>query len=98
MRGISMNRLTLDPPLGSLVRFHRKRARLSQVELSMMAGVSRKVVQDLEAGRDAVSWRHVLGVLEVLNVRLRPEGPLIGEWMPHTAPGTPDEEARGGDR
>jgi len=88
-----MTRLTLDPPLGSLVRFHRKRARLSQVELATMAGASRKVVQDLEAGRDAVSWRHVLGVLEVLNVRLRPEGPLVGEWLAQSEPGTPAEEA-----
>jgi DNA-binding XRE family transcriptional regulator len=75
-----------DIPLGSLVRFHRKRARLSQLELAMTAGVSRKVVQDLEGGRDAVSWRNVLAVLEVLNVRLRPEGPLVDEWMRETKP------------
>jgi len=87
-----------DLPLGSLVRFHRKRARLSQLELAMMAGVSRKVIQDLEGGRDAVSWRNVLAVLEVLNVRLRPEGPLVGEWMRETKPTdgeSPDDDEKG---
>lgn len=88
-----MNPSPLDPPLGSLVRFHRKRARLSQVELAAMAGVSRKVVQDIEVGRDAASWKNVLGILDVLNIRLRPEGPLIGEWLSQSAPLTSDDPA-----
>jgi len=88
-----MNPTPLDPPLGSLVRFHRKRARLSQVELAAMAGVSRKVVQDIEVGRDAASWKNVLGILDVLNIRLRPEGPLVGEWLSQSAALTPDEQA-----
>lgn len=83
----------LDPPLGSLVRFHRKRARLSQVELAAMAGVSRKVVQDIEVGRDAASWKNVLGILDVLNIRLRPEGPLVGEWLSQVAPLTLNDPA-----
>lgn len=77
-----------DLRLGSLVRFHRKRARLSQVELADMAGVSRKVVQDIEVGRDAASWKNVLGVLEVLNIRLNPEGPLIEEWRSQVMAGS----------
>lgn len=88
-----MNPTPLDPPLGSLVRFHRKRARLSQVELAAMAGVSRKVVQDIEVGRDAASWKNVLGILDVLNIQLRPEGPLVGEWLSQAAPLTPDDPA-----
>jgi DNA-binding XRE family transcriptional regulator len=88
-----MNPSPLDPPLGSLVRFHRKRARLSQVELAAMAGVSRKVVQDIEVGRDAASWKNVLGILDVLNIRLRPEGPLVGEWLSQTASLTPADPA-----
>ena len=46
-----------------------------------MAEVSRKVVQDLEASRDGVSWRNLMAVLAVLNVKLRPTGPLIDEWF-----------------
>lgn len=51
-----------------------------------MAGVSRKVVQDIEIGRDAASWKNVLGILDVLNIQLRPEGPLVGEWLSQAAP------------
>ena len=45
-----------------------------------MADVSRKVVQELEAGRDGVTWRNLMGVFAVLNIKLRPEGSLIQEW------------------
>jgi DNA-binding XRE family transcriptional regulator len=73
--------LSTSDQLASLVRFHRKRAGLSQVDMASMADVSRKVVQDLEAGRDGVSWRNLMAVLAVLNVNLRPDGPLIDEWF-----------------
>jgi hypothetical protein len=46
-----------------------------------MADVSRKVVQGLEAGRDGISWRNLMAVLAVLNVKLRPTGPLLNEWF-----------------
>jgi DNA-binding XRE family transcriptional regulator len=66
--------------LASLVTFHRKRAQLSQTELARHAGVSRFVVQDIEAGRDRTTWRNLLAVLAVLNLKLEPEGPLVTEW------------------
>ena len=70
----------LPSPLASLVTFHRKRAKLSQTELARHAGVSRFVVQDIEAGRDRTTWRNLLAVLAVLNLKLEPEGPLVAEW------------------
>ena len=66
--------------LASLVTFHRKRAKLPQAELARHAGVSRFVVQDIEAGRDRPTWRNLLAVLEVLNLKLEPAGPLVEEW------------------
>jgi HTH-type transcriptional regulator/antitoxin HipB len=80
-RSILLEYLSTSEQLASLVRFHRKRAGLSQVDMASMADVSRKVVQDLEAGRDGVSWRNLTAVLAVLNVKLRPTGPLIDEWF-----------------
>lgn len=71
--------------LDSLIHFHRKAAGLSQVELAAMAGVSRKVVQTLEAGGEQVSWANVQAVLRVLNVTLTPIGPLIERWRAETA-------------
>ena len=76
-----MEYLSTSDQLASLVRFHRKRAGLSQVDMASMADVSRKVIQDLEAGRNGISWRNLMAVLAVLNVNLRPDGPLIDEWF-----------------
>ncbi|MFN0078575.1 MAG: helix-turn-helix transcriptional regulator [Prosthecobacter sp.] len=71
----------LPSALASLVTFHRKRAKLSQAELARHAGVSRFVVQDIEAGRDRTTWRNLLAVLAVLNLKLEPKGPLVAEWQ-----------------
>lgn len=67
--------------LASLIRFHRRRAGLSQIELATLADVSRKVVQELESGGEGVAWRNVRAVLSTLNVSLHPAGPLIAEWQ-----------------
>lgn len=66
--------------LASLIRFHRKRAGLSQNGLADYAGVSRYVVQDLEAAGGRTTWSKLLAVLETLNINLEPAGPLVGEW------------------
>ena len=66
--------------LASLVRFHRKAAELSQIDLAALANVSRKVVQCIESGGDQVSWKNVQAVLAVLNVTLTPTGPLVMQW------------------
>ena len=66
--------------LGSLITFHRKRASLSQADLAKHANVSRYVVQNLESGTGKTTWKSLEAVLVVLNLRLEPEGPLVGEW------------------
>ena len=42
--------------LASIITFHRKEAGLSQSALATHAGVSRYVVQDLEAGTGRTTW------------------------------------------
>ncbi len=66
--------------LASLIAHHRKEAGLSQTELASHAGVSRYVVQDLEAGTGRTTWGKLQAVLEILNLRLEPEGPLVASW------------------
>ncbi len=66
--------------LSSLIEFHRKRAGLTQTELAKHAGVSRYVVQDLEAGKGRTTWGKLIDVLNVLNLRLEPDGPLVAHW------------------
>lgn len=66
--------------LASLISYHRKQAGLTQVDLALHAGVSRNVVQDLEAGKGRASWKNLRAVLGVLNIRLEPAGPLVEAW------------------
>jgi transcriptional regulator with XRE-family HTH domain len=66
--------------LASLIAWHRQRAGLSQTELARHAGVSRYVVQDLEAGHGRTTWGKLCAVLTVLNLSLEPSGPLVGDW------------------
>jgi transcriptional regulator with XRE-family HTH domain len=66
--------------LASLISWHRRRAGLSQIELARHAGVSRYVVQDLEAGAGRTNWARMLPVLQALNIQLLPKGPLVDEW------------------
>jgi len=67
--------------LSSLVRYHRKAADLSQIELAELANVSRKVVQCIESGGEQISLKNVQAVLAVLNVTLTPTGPLVAQWQ-----------------
>ena len=70
--------------LASLIRWHRRRAGLSQMQLARHAGVSRYVVQDLEAGNGRTTWARMIPVLHTLNVQLLPQGPLVAEWQAET--------------
>jgi DNA-binding phage protein len=70
--------------LASLISWHRRRAGLSQVGLARHAGVSRYVVQDLEAGAGRTTWARTLPVLHALNLQLLPQGPLVEEWLKET--------------
>lgn len=66
--------------IGSLVTFHRKKAGLTQIELAKLSGVSRFVVQDIEAGTGRTTWKHLNSVLNSLNLELEPKGPLVDLW------------------
>ena len=70
--------------LGDLITFHRKKAGLTQVGLAELARVSRSVIQDLEAGKGRTGWEYVEAVLSVLNIELRPTGPLVNQWLKST--------------
>ena len=78
--------------LASLIAWHRRRAGLSQTDLAHHAGVSRYVVQDLEAGKGRTTWKKLDAVLKVLNLRLEPKGPLVEAWRNSVDEGGRTEE------
>lgn len=63
--------------LGAMVRFHRKMAKLSQIELATFAGLGKTVVFDIEQGKESVRLSTLLKVFRVLNISIKFHGPLM---------------------
>ena len=66
--------------IGSIVRFHRKRAGLSRIALADLAGIGKTVVFDLENGKTTVRVDTLFAVLTALNISVLLDGPIIDQW------------------
>lgn len=66
--------------LGEIVRFHRKKRGLTQIELALEAGVGKTVVFDIEKGKETVQVDTLRKVLGALNIRVKLESPLMQEF------------------
>ncbi len=66
--------------LAGAIRFHRKRAGLSQQALARLAGVGKTAVFDLEKGKETVQLDTMVKVLLALNISIRFDGPLMREF------------------
>lgn len=64
-------------PIGAMIRYHRKKARLSQLELARLAGVGKTAVFDVEQGKDTVRFLTLRKILSTLNIQIRFQGPLM---------------------
>ena len=63
--------------LGTIIRFHRKHAGLSQEELATLAGVGKTVVFDIEKGKDSIRFSTLIKLLRALNIQLKFESQLM---------------------
>lgn len=63
--------------IGRIVQFHRKKARLTQLDLAKFAEVGKTAVFDLEKGKATIQLSTLLRVLHVLNITLQLSGPLM---------------------
>ena len=73
--------------IGSIVRFHRKKAGLTQKQLANLAGVGKTAVFDIEKGKSSIRLNTLLAVLLILNISLSSESPLMEEWYRETGKG-----------
>ena len=65
-----------DFDLGTLVKDHRKKAGLTQLELANLAGVGKTTVFDIEKNKETVRWNSLMAVLQVLNIKVEFRSPL----------------------
>ena len=66
--------------LASVIRYHRRRAGLSQEALAKLGGVGKTAVFDLEKGKATVQLDTLRKVLRVLNITVTLESPLMTEY------------------
>ncbi|MEP0860267.1 MAG: helix-turn-helix transcriptional regulator [Ignavibacterium sp.] len=63
--------------LSEIVKHHRKQAGLTQKGLADLAGVGKTVIYDIEKGKETVQWDTVNKILNVLNIKIKFESPLL---------------------
>lgn len=69
--------MTSATKIGEMIRFHRKKAKLSQLELARLSGVGKTAVFDVEHGKETIKLATLLKLLYALNISLTFKGPLI---------------------
>lgn len=66
--------------IARMVRFHRKKAKLTQLELAKLAEIGKTVVFDIEKGKKTVRFATLLAVLHVLNIQMEFQSPLMHKF------------------
>lgn len=60
-----------------MIRFHRKIAKISQLELAKLSGVGKTVIYDIEKEKETVKFQTLLKVLHTLNIQIQFRSPLM---------------------
>ena len=66
--------------LGKIIRFHRKKANLTQGALASMAGVAKTTVYEIESARLSPTLETLMKICFVLNLAFDFESPLMAEY------------------
>lgn len=70
-----------DPEyIAEMVRYHRKAAGVSRLDLAALAGVGKTLIYDIEHGKGTVRMDRLAAVLRALNIRVQWTGPLMGTF------------------
>lgn len=66
--------------LGDIIKYHRKKAGLSQKSLADVAGLGKTVVFDIEKGKETVQFKSIIHVLKALNISIELNSPLMDKY------------------
>jgi HTH-type transcriptional regulator/antitoxin HipB len=67
--------------LSNIIKYHRKKAGLSQKALADLAGVGKTVVFDIEKGKETVQFKSIISVTRVLNIQFSYNSPLMAKYL-----------------
>jgi len=76
---ITGTNMDFEKKIAKIVRFHRMKSGLNQKQLADLAGVGKTAVFDIEKGKESVRLSTLMKVLEVLNIKIKFESPLMNE-------------------
>ncbi len=65
--------------IGEMIKYHRNQSGLSRKSLAELAGVGKTAIYDIEHGRVTFRINTLFSILNVLNIKVKFESPLIEE-------------------
>lgn len=71
---------TFYQELAQIVRFHRKKSGLNQIELAKLAGVGKAAIFDIEQGKKTVQLNTLIKVLNILNIKCELTSSLMNAY------------------
>ncbi len=63
--------------IGDIIKFHRKKSGLSRAELSILAGVGKTVIFDIEHGKDTIRLTTLIKVCNALGIKISLDSKLM---------------------
>ena len=66
--------------IGEMVRFHRKKAGLTRIELASLAGVGKTIIFDIEHNKQSVRCTTLKKVMHALNINMNFNSPVMHEY------------------
>lgn len=66
-----------DNQISEIIKYHRKKAKLTQKGLADLASVGKTVIYDIEKGKDTIRFSTLQKVLNVLNITIEFKSPLM---------------------
>jgi len=74
---MSKHNMSKPEELATIVKMHRKAAKLTQLQLAELAGVGKTVVFDIEKGKETVKLHTLRKILKTLNIEMQLTSPLL---------------------
>jgi transcriptional regulator with XRE-family HTH domain len=65
---------------GKIIRYHRKVAGLSRIQLAELAGIGKTSVFDIENGKESVRLNTLFSVIKALNISMELQSPLMTKF------------------
>jgi transcriptional regulator with XRE-family HTH domain len=78
--------------IAEIIKLHRKKANLTQSELSRLSGVGKTVIWKVENGHQSIQWNSLEKLFHVLNIGIEWRSPILDREN-HTPEGSDGPKA-----